>query len=72
MGETIDDVVERLRKLAVEMVRTRRLSDAAAVLSGVGALEMMDAFAGGNPPARSHTAEPVATGQHRAPDFDQI
>jgi hypothetical protein len=72
MGETIDDVVERLRKLAVEMVRTRRLSDAAAVLSGIGALEMMDVFAGGNPPAQNSNPQPAATGQHRAPDFDQI
>jgi hypothetical protein len=70
MGETIDDVVERLRKLAVEMVRGRRLSDATAVLAGIGAIEMMDVFAGGTPPAQN--AEQASSGQHRAPNFDQI
>jgi hypothetical protein len=66
MGETIDQVVDRLRKLAVEMVRAHRLSDAAAILSGVGAVEMMSLFAG-EPPVEAQNG----AGQHRAPEFEQ-
>jgi len=66
MGETIDQVIERLRKLAVEMVRNHRLSDAAAILAGVGAVEMMDLFAEPKPVDAANGA-----GQHRAPEFDQ-
>ena len=72
MGETIDQVVERLRKLAVELVRTHRLSDAAAVLAGVGAVELMDMFAAPEPakPVEPNGG-PNGGGQHRAPEFDQ-
>jgi hypothetical protein len=51
MGETIDDVAGRLRGLAVELVRSGRTSDAAAVLAGIGAVEMLSMFSDASKPA---------------------
>jgi hypothetical protein len=53
MGETIDDVAGRLRGLAVELVRSGRTSDAAAVLAGIGAVEMLSMFSDASKPAES-------------------
>jgi hypothetical protein len=44
MGDTIDDVSGRLRKLAVDLVRSSKPEDAAAVLVGIGAVEMLSQF----------------------------
>ena len=70
MGETIESVIERLRKLAVEMVRTHRLSDAAAVLAGVGAVEMLGLFGepGSSEPKPAESMN--GGGAHRAPEFE--
>jgi hypothetical protein len=51
MGETIDDVAGRLRGLAVELVRSGRTSDAAAVLAGIGAVEMLSMFSDASKPS---------------------
>jgi len=44
MGDTIDTVSGRLRKLAVDLVRNSKPEDAAAVLVGIGAVEMLSQF----------------------------
>jgi hypothetical protein len=44
MGDTVDDVAGRLRKIAVELVRSGRAADAAAVLTSIGAVEMLSMF----------------------------
>jgi hypothetical protein len=51
MGETIDDVAGRLRGLAIELVRSGRTSDAAAVLAGIGAVEMLSMFSDASKPS---------------------
>jgi hypothetical protein len=45
MGDTVQDVAGQLRKLAVELVRSGKQADAAAVLAGIGAIEMLPMFA---------------------------
>lgn len=40
----IDQIVRRLRHMASELVRAGRPSDAAAVLAGIGALELLELF----------------------------
>ena len=45
MAETVDQVTGSLRTLAVELVRNGRTSEAAAVLAGIGAVEMLGMFA---------------------------
>jgi hypothetical protein len=55
MGETVDQVVGSLRGLAVELVRGGRTSEAAAVLAGIGAVEMLGMF--------SEAAKPAQNGQ---------
>lgn len=64
MGDTVDDVSDRLRKLAVELVRTGKAADAAAVLAGIGAVEMLSMFADDSAPA----AEPAA-GPSESPGY---
>jgi hypothetical protein len=49
MGDTVEDVSGRLRKLAVDLVRDSKPEDAAAVLVGIGAVEMLSEF--GDEPA---------------------
>lgn len=44
-ADTVADVSARLRALAVELVRAGNASDASAVLSAVGAIEMLSVFA---------------------------
>ncbi len=44
MGDTVEEVSGRLRKIAVELVRTGKAADAAAVLAGIGAVEMLSMF----------------------------
>jgi hypothetical protein len=44
MGDIVEDVSGRLRKLAVDLVRSSKPEDAAAVLVGIGALEMLSMF----------------------------
>jgi hypothetical protein len=51
MGDTVDDVSGRLRKIAVELVRTNKAADAAAVLAAIGAVEMLSMFADDGAPA---------------------
>ena len=51
MGDTVGDVSARLRALAVELVRAGKAADAAAVLSGIGAVEMLSMFAEDQPHA---------------------
>jgi hypothetical protein len=59
MGETVDQVTGSLRNLAVELVRGGRTSDAAAVLAGIGAVEMLGMFAESSKPAQNgHQAQP--------------
>lgn len=60
MGETVDDVAGRLRGLAIELVRSGRTSDAAAVLAGIGAVEMLSMFADSSKPS-----ENGQNGQHQ-------
>jgi hypothetical protein len=40
----IEQIVRRLRQFASELVRSGRPSDAAAVLAGIGALEILELF----------------------------
>jgi hypothetical protein len=40
----IEQIVRRLRQFATELVRAGRPSDAAAVLAGIGALEILELF----------------------------
>jgi hypothetical protein len=51
MGDTVEDIAGRLRKLAVELVRSNKAADAAAVLVGIGAVEMLSMFAGESGPS---------------------
>jgi hypothetical protein len=51
MGDTVEDVSGRLRKLAVELVRAGKAADAAAVLAGIGAVDMLSMFAENQAPA---------------------
>ena len=51
MGDTIETVSSRLRLLAVDLVRTSKPEDAAAVLVGIGAIEMLSMFADAAAPA---------------------
>jgi hypothetical protein len=51
MGDTVEDVSGRLRKIAVELVRDGKAADAAAVLAGIGAVEMLSMFGAGAAPA---------------------
>jgi hypothetical protein len=51
MGDTVEDVAGRLRKLAVELVRAGKAADAAAVLAGIGAVDMLSMFAEDSAPA---------------------
>ena len=53
MGETVDQVTGSLRGLAVELVRGGRTSEAAAVLAGIGAVEMLSMFAEAAKPAQN-------------------
>ncbi len=46
MGDTVEDVAGQLRKLAVELVRAGRAAESTAVLVGIGAIEMLQTFAG--------------------------
>ncbi|HEX4018752.1 MAG TPA: hypothetical protein VHX15_18595 [Frankiaceae bacterium] len=55
MGETVEQVTGSLRGLAVELVRGGRTSEAAAVLAGIGAVEMLSMFA--------EAAKPIQNGQ---------
>lgn len=48
MGDTIEQVIRQLRALAVELVRNGRASEAAAVLAGIGAVELLSTFAEGS------------------------
>ena len=52
MGDLVEDVSGQLRKIAVELVRTGKSADAAAVLASIGAVEMLTMFAGGTGPAQ--------------------
>jgi len=52
MGDTIDTVSGRLRKLAVDLVRNSKPEDAAAVLVGIGAVEMLSQFSDAASPAQ--------------------
>ncbi len=65
MAETVDQVTGSLRNLAVELVRGGRTSEAAAVLAGIGAVEMLSMFSeaakptqNGHQPAQEHQHEP--------------
>jgi hypothetical protein len=65
MAETVDQVTGNLRSLAVELVRGGRTSEAAAVLAGIGAVEMLGMFAeagkssqNGHQPQVEHQPEP--------------
>ncbi len=51
MADTVADVSARLRALAVELVRAGKAPDAAAVLSGIGAVEMLSMFVEEKPDA---------------------
>jgi hypothetical protein len=53
----IEQIVRRLRQFASELVRSGRPSDAAAVLAGIGALEILELFS--------------TTGQPQAPSSEQ-
>ncbi len=44
MGDTVEDVSGRLRRLAVDLVRNSKPEDAAAVLVGIGAVELLSQF----------------------------
>jgi hypothetical protein len=44
MGDTIENVAGRLRNIAVELVRSGKAADAAAVLTSIGAVEMLSMF----------------------------
>jgi hypothetical protein len=58
MGETVDQVTGSLRSLAVELVRSGRTSEAAAVLAGIGAVEMLSMFSEAAKPAQNgHQAQ---------------
>lgn len=46
MGDTVENVSGRLRRLAVDLVRDSKHEDAAAVLVGIGAVEMLSLFGG--------------------------
>ena len=52
MGDTVEDVAGLLRKLAVALIRTGRAADAAAVMVGIGAVEMLSMFAEERAPAQ--------------------
>ena len=65
MGETVEQVTGSLRSLAVELVRSGRTSEAAAVLAGIGAVEMLSMFSeaakpaqNGHQPQQEHQHEP--------------
>ncbi len=59
MGETVDQVTGNLRSLAVELVRSGRTSEAAAVLAGIGAVEMLSMFSeSAKPNQNGHQAQP--------------
>jgi hypothetical protein len=48
MSEMSNEAIARLRQLAVEFVRNDRLADVPALLTGIGAIELMGAFSGSN------------------------
>jgi hypothetical protein len=48
----IEQIVRRLRQFASELVRSGRASDAAAVLAGIGALEILELFSTSGQPAQ--------------------
>jgi hypothetical protein len=52
----IEQIAKRLRQIASELVRSGRSSDAAAVLAGIGALEILELF--------STTGQPQAPAVH--------
>ena len=51
MGDTVENVSGRLRRLAADLVRTSKPEDAAAVLVGIGAVEMLSMFSDEAAPA---------------------
>jgi hypothetical protein len=50
----IEQIVRRLRQFASELVRSGRPSDAAAVLAGIGALEILELFSTSGQPRTSN------------------
>jgi hypothetical protein len=62
MGDTVEDVASRLRKLAVELVRAGKAADAAAVLAGIGAVDMLSMFAESPATAESAAGAPSSPG----------
>lgn len=60
----IAQIVNRLRQFATELVRAGRASDAAAVLAGIGALEILELFStSGQPQKPLAAASPSNGGQ---------
>ncbi len=62
MGDTVEDVAGRLRKIAVELVRTGKAADAAAVLAAIGAVEMLSMFADDGAPAEPAARQSESSG----------
>jgi hypothetical protein len=79
MSEMSNEAIARLRQLAVEFVRSDRLADVPALLTGIGAIELMGAFSGSNgaagtpdvirlpdtPSQDSHHDEHSSQGEHQ-------
>jgi hypothetical protein len=58
----IDQIVNRLRQFATELVRGGRASDAAAVLAGIGALEILELFSTSGQPQKPLEAASSSNG----------
>jgi hypothetical protein len=59
----IEQIVSRLRQFASELVRGGRASDAAAVLAGIGALEILELFSTTGQPQQPVAAVSSSNGQ---------
>jgi hypothetical protein len=57
----IEQIVRRLRQFASELVRSGRPSDAAAVLAGIGALEILELFSTSGQPHTSNGEQQYAS-----------
>ena len=74
MADTVADVSGRLRALAVELVPAGKAPDAAAVLFGIGAVEMLSMFAeeGPMPPQPLDSPNSSGSGSPTGHEVDRL